>query len=197
MNNEDFKEVGSVWYRNLRNRYSFHSGDFVSAHDGASEFVDINVAEALQAGAVYAVPNLISYTGHGFSDLEKCYIGWMKRNSPMSGEIYEPSTVVDKIDVTPDAQTYIPVILDLKDHRAIVADISVVGKGYGNQIRNRNMIKWIGLSLSNSRKMTVKELLELHAVARGTQIVYDIREADTVFLEEFGLETDTIISEFL
>jgi len=193
---ENFNIVNSVWYRNLRNRFSTHSGDFVSGENGVSEFVDIDVQDAVYLGAVYAVPNLISFTGQGFKELEKCYIGWMERNDMMSGEIYEPSTVVDKINVSSDSQTYIPVVLDLKNREAVVADISVAGRRHGNQASNLKMLKWVGLSLMNSKKMNVKELLELHATARG-KIVDNIEDADTVFLEGFGLETDVIVSEFL
>ena len=49
----------------------------------------------------------------------------MVRQYPGSGEIFEPSTVQDKVDITADTQISIPVILDLKERKLIWTDLSL------------------------------------------------------------------------
>ena len=49
----------------------------------------------------------------------------MVRQYPGSGEVFEPSTVQDKVDITADTQISIPVILDLKERKLIWTDLSL------------------------------------------------------------------------
>lgn len=51
---------------------------------------------------------------------------WLDGSSiSRSGEIFEPSTVQDKVDITADTQISIPVILDLKERKLIWTDLSL------------------------------------------------------------------------
>ncbi|MCI4060858.1 hypothetical protein MMK25_36170, partial [Bacillus cereus] len=55
----------------------------------------------------------------------ECWTGWMVRHYPGPGEIIDPSTVHDKVDITADTQISIPVILDLKERKLIWTDLSL------------------------------------------------------------------------
>lgn len=79
----------------------------------------------LKYGARYVVMTLLSYTDQPYKDLPECFTGWMVRQYPGSGEIFEPSTVQDKVDITADTQISIPVILDLKERKLIWTDLSL------------------------------------------------------------------------
>ena len=108
----------------FKNFKAYHSGDITSAPKGASEFIDFDIPSVLKYGGRYVV-NLLSYTDQPYKDLPECFTGWMVRQYPGSGEIFEPSTVQDKVDITADTQISIPVILDLKERKLIWTDLSL------------------------------------------------------------------------
>ncbi len=68
---------------------------------------------------------LFSFTSQPYCDLPECFAGWMMRKKPGSGEIFEPLTVVNKLDVTADTQIVIPVIMDLAERTVIWTDLSL------------------------------------------------------------------------
>ncbi len=47
---------------------------------------------------------VMSYTNQPYCDLPECFAGWMARTAPQSGEIYEPRTVQDKLDISANMQ---------------------------------------------------------------------------------------------
>lgn len=190
---EEFNTIERVSYTNLRSaKYNaHHSGDIVQAPNGASEFIDIDIASALEYGARYVAMNVLVYSGPNFSEHEKCYAGWMTRSAPDSNEIYDPKTVEQKIDVNGDSRRCVPVMFDLLTREAIWIDMDGVGDlgyGYGgnNVESNRASIEQTLNAIVNcTHKLSLEELFKLHGEGRGT-LVEDKDEADTVF----GLEGD-------
>jgi hypothetical protein len=56
---------------------------------------------------------LNSYTHQPYCELPECFAGWMARDKAASGEIYEPKTVVDRVDLTADSTIAIPLIIEI------------------------------------------------------------------------------------
>ena len=92
---DDFTCTSILAYHNLKNFGAYHSGDVVDAPNGASEFIDVDLERCAARGVRYIVMCLNNFTEQPYCDLPECYAGWMARRTPNSGEIYEPSTVVD------------------------------------------------------------------------------------------------------
>jgi hypothetical protein len=201
--NEDFTQESTVAYYNLREGFGCHSGDITNAPRGASEFIDINVDQALAEGHRYLVMTVHVYSGPTFKEHEVCYAGWMTRSHPGSNEIYDPKTVQHRIDVQADSRTAVPVMFDLKERQAIWLDL--VQRG-GNLRRPNNvanskagLVDFIDGALNMDNKPTLFELFEMHARARGT-IVDNMNDADKVFSWSEGTKpTDVseILSEYL
>ena len=126
LHDENFKNVGHVSYTHLRSdKYqSYHSGDIISAPKGASEFIDITIDGALEAGARYVAMNVLSFSQIPFNEIETCFVGWMTRAKPNSNEIFDPKTVEQKIDLRGNTKNTVPVLFDLKNRQAIWADMS-------------------------------------------------------------------------
>ena len=129
---KDFRYVDHVSYTNLRLGEEentvhpiIHSGDITFAPEGASEFVDIDLRELsrLYPDACYIVENVFSYSEQSFNAIEKCFAGIMERDDPDKGEIFEPSTVRIKADITGAHRNSVPLILDLRNREIIWSDI--------------------------------------------------------------------------
>ncbi|MFF2448156.1 TerD family protein [Neobacillus sp. NPDC058068] len=200
---ENWQYLEHISYTNLRSaKYkAVHSGDITSAPDGACEFIDLDIPSVLANGGRYAVMDIISYTEHAFCDMPECFAGWMSRVEPNLGEIFEPKTVVDKIDVAADTTFCIPVILDLAERKVIWTDLALRSHpDYFNNIEgNLTGIVATGKAMTSLAKPNLYQLFELHARARG-ELIEELEEADTIFSVMEGItpfDIEKIIAEFL
>lgn len=199
--NSEFKHMGDVSYRNLRiGKTIHHSGDITSAPKGACEFIDVNIDGTISNGVRYVGMAVNSYTGQNFIDMKECFAGWMIRQKQNSGEIFEPKTVQEKIDLTSQANASVPAIFDLKERTVIWSDISLKNIHKINDVKTTNSsISDIVQAIVTLPKPNLGELFEMHAVARGT-IVDKKESADKVFSLTEGTtpyDQDVILSEYL
>ncbi|EOR6629459.1 hypothetical protein JNX11_RS26965, partial [Escherichia coli] len=141
--NEDMTEFSQVAYYNLRNSYACHSGDvtYAPAPHGGSEFLDVRMDEALADGMRYIAMDVRVYNGPTFLKHERSFAGFMLRNDLKSGEIFEPTTVRGKFDITLDGSTVMPCFFDMKTREMIWLDSVLPGCGeysYSRQANNLN-----------------------------------------------------------
>jgi hypothetical protein len=206
---DNFNMVSQVSYTNLRNGAAYHSGDIVSAPDGASEFIDIDVKKAEAEGHRYIVLNLYVYSGPNFSDHKVCFAGWMDRKKPNSGEVYEPTTVVNRVDISSASRNCIPVMFDIKTREVIWVDLPFSANKLrnsfygGNNVQNNRakVQEVVGMFANlNEQKTSLYDLLEIHAKSRG-KIVKDREDADFVFGVSDGdltaYDVNTINADFI
>lgn len=201
--NANWKYMEHISYTNLRSEQyqACHSGDIVEAPKGACEFIDLDIESIIRYGGRYVVMNLYSFTRQPYSDLPECFAGWMIRQAPQSGEIFEPQTVQDKIDLAANTQICIPVILDLVERKVIWTDIALYSdpRVANNVESNGGGVELMGRALSSLVKPSLYELFTLHAQARGT-LTDKADEADTLFSLEEGItpfDTEIILADYL
>jgi hypothetical protein len=125
----------------------------------------------------------------------------MIRQKPNSGEVFEPKTVQDKIDVTASSRTCVPIIIDAQDRRVYWADLGLKSAmQINNAARNSVGFSQIGRAIAGLQKPTLYDLFGMHAEGRGA-LVDSPDQADAVFGLHEGtvtaFDTDTILSQFL
>lgn len=203
MYDENWNYVEHISYTNLRSvKYkAAHSGDIVTAPYGASEFIDLHIPSIVNYGGRYVVTTLHSFTSHPYCNLPECFAGWMMRKKPGSGEIYEPTTVQNKIDITADTQIAIPVILDLVERTIIWTDLALTRyPDYHNNVEgNQKGIVLMGKAMTTLRKPDLYDLFMLHAKARG-ELVDTKDQADTIYAVDEGVtpyDIEQIMAEYL
>ena len=179
----DWKHMGHVSYTHLREHSvgAYHSGDITSAPKGASEFVDIDVEKALRNHVRYIVPSIYSFTAQPFEQM-KAFAGWMSREAPQSGEIFEPKTVEQRYDLTAESRVSVPAVFDIVDRKVIWADLSLKDhpKRLVNVEGNLKGIAATAQGICQSYKTTLHTLFGLHMAARA-EIVTGREEADISF----------------
>lgn len=200
MFDKDFCFIAAITFYDLKNFGGHHSGDIVDAPLGASEFIDISKERCAQHGVRYIVMTVNSYTEQPYCDLPECFAGWMSRVKPNSGEIYEPKTVQDKLDISSNTKIAVPAIFDLQDDQVIWTDMSLAKSPYWYNTVAANL--W-GMQLTLKSMVTLNkpnlyDLFKLHAEARGTLVTVE-QDADTVFSVAKGTPFDlaSIASEFM
>ncbi|NCQ51904.1 TerD family protein [archaeon] len=199
---KNYKEIETCSYYNLRSGKEgafAHSGDITSAPNGACEFIDINL-DKLDSNVRYVVMTVNAFTNQKYCDMPECFAGWMMREHPQSGEIFDARTVANKVDLTSDSTQMMPAIFDTKTKQFIWGDLAVkVGYGVNNVQNNLSSIGYNVKAITNLIKPNLYDLFMLHAKARG-ELVSSKKEADTVFSLNEGVTPymfDRISSEFM
>lgn len=197
---ENFVYRDIVSYYNLKNYGGHHSGDIVDAPDGAAEFIDIDIKKTLEMKIRYVVMSLNSFTQQPYCDLPECFAGWMARTHAASGEIFEPRTVKDKIDVAADTRICLPLIADLYENKVFWTDIALKkDPSWNNVQQNLSGVSLMTRAMTSLTKTNLHELFALHIKARG-ELTDSIENADTIFSVEQGItpfDLETIASEFM
>ena len=193
MYDENWNCMEHVSYTNLKSsKYkSCHSGDIVDAPDGASEFIDIDMDSVRNFGGRYIVFTTFCFTSQPYKDIPECFVGWMEREVPESGEIFEPSTVKNKIDITTNATIYIPMVVDVVDKKVIWMDMTTKShpQYHVNLENNQGGIIASCMAITQMNKPTLYELIDLNIKARGVR-ADNPADANIVFCTEIPKEQD-------
>jgi hypothetical protein len=191
-----------ISYTNLKSEtyLAAHSGDIVTAPEGACEFIDLDIESVVRYGGRYVVMSINSFSQQPFCDLPECYAGWMMRRRPKSGEIFEPQTVQDKIDVAADTRVCLPVILDMADRTVIWTDLALRShpRWHNNVEGNQKGMLLMGQAMTTLVKPDLYELFALHAAARGART--EREQADLVFAPDGDVtpfDIGVILAEYL
>lgn len=209
---ENWNSMTMVGYWNLRDFkfIAFHSGDIVNGGpidgNGASEFLDVDIESVLENGGRYIVYQVYDFSAHGFDKLPNAMFGWMEREDVSSGEIFEPKTVVQKMDLTTKSTVCVPVIFDCLTREFIWCDMNVdltgcrANIGGINGISNLGNVQAICYSMVNMAKPNLYDLIMLHVQGRNGTLVSDKEDADFIFDIDEGItpyDVDVFMSEYL
>jgi len=201
MYDANFGYVSTLAYYNLKDFGAHHSGDIVDAPKGAAEFIDIDIAKCLERKVRYVVMCLNNFPQQPYCDLPECFAGWMAREMPNSGEIFEPKTVIDKVDVASDTKMCLPAVFDLTGREVVWSDIALAGNPrFANNVRNNLCgVSLMLRALTQLRKTDLYTLFDLHIRARGKR-VSEVESAESVFSTDRGVtpfDLDRIAAEFM
>ena len=198
---ENWNYLEHVSYTHLRSaKYkAYHSGDITNGGsvkgNGVAEFLDVDIDSVGKRGR-YVVYQVYNYTSQKFCDLTNCRFGWMEREDVNSGEIFEPTTVAMKMDLTAESTVAIPVIFDCVERKFIWCDLNLAmpcsNRGGNNIESNINGVIATCFAMANMNKANLYDLILLNAKARGN-IVTDRNEADIIFSNDTTKPTETVI----
>lgn len=182
---EEYNHISTTAYYSLmNNNYSWHSGDFVDAPkpNGACEFIDVDVEHALNNNVRYAVMEVCGYTNTKMCDLENMYAGWMERTDLDTGEVFEPATVQNKMNLTGKTDYILPLVLDLKKKEVVLMDMALTSHLHvpRNAANNMNGARLSVKGILEAHKPQIYDLIMMNVKARGT-ICDNRNEADVIF----------------
>lgn len=177
---------------------AYHSGDIVNGGpadgEGAAEFIDIDIPSVIRYGGRYVVFQIYSYTRQIFDQIPNCMFGWMEREGLDSGEIFEPHTVFQKLELGSKCVTVLPAVFDCLSREVIWCDLDLTSmkrrQRPNNLENNLDQVAAACYALSNLVKPNLYDLIELHIKARGERTI-EKAEADHVF------DLDVIMGEYL
>ena len=161
---------------------SYHSGDFTTAPDGASEFVDLDIAAARKFGR-YAVVCNYCYTGQTFDVIPECFSGVMfMPQRAKRGAVFNPQFVRHKFDLTQHANKNIAFALDLQTLTMVWMDVNLLS-AHSNLVASGDSGLVIALRRALRKHVTMDEWLRLH-ISHLT--LTDNRNAATIVADDDG-----------
>ncbi|WP_053782061.1 hypothetical protein [Paenibacillus xylanivorans] len=174
------------------------SGDMVNAPDGAAKYMDLHLPSVSRLGVRYMVIMVNAFREDAFKDLPECYAGWMMRQAPQSDEMFEPSTVQERINLTADSRMCIPAIIDVQERRILWCDLGLKRhpKGYHPVENNKANLALIARAMTELKRPDLYTLFMLHTKARGT-LVETLGKANLVFTAELESNRVAEVAEYL
>lgn len=193
----DLKLKSSCSYTDLKDNKLglYHSGDIVDGSCGASEFVDIDIKKCKEADVRYILVALNSFSHIGFCEMEECFCGIMARdtvvkeavNRSNKGNVFEPSTILNKTDISSKSMQSTPMVVDLETMEYIWLDLPIFFDGFSVQANNihtnENILVNTLRGVLNSKLPNIDEVVRLNVRARMGEIVYTVEEADFIIGE--------------
>ncbi|WP_028923292.1 hypothetical protein [Pseudonocardia acaciae] len=86
---------------------AYYSGDITDAADGATEFIDVPLADVT---ATHVVPQVNIYAGEGFDQAAESMSGFMTREHHQQGMPFEPATVRSRSAMRGTGRVALPVV---------------------------------------------------------------------------------------
>ncbi|MFC5823425.1 hypothetical protein [Nonomuraea insulae] len=96
-----------VSWTNYGNDFAEYSGDLTDATDGASEFINIRLAQATRS---IVIPQVHIYAGEAFDEAAEAFFGYMSRDAGQEGRPFEPRTVRMKSDLRGAGRVALPLV---------------------------------------------------------------------------------------
>ncbi|WP_354642799.1 TerD family protein [Kitasatospora camelliae] len=141
---EDWHFQGLCDYTHLVHgrRAAVHSGDLTSAPPphGATEFVDLDLAELAADGTRYAVPVVFAYNDIPFDRLTDAFAGFMELTpaGTRGRERFDPRAVRQRYDLAGNTRVGVPLVVDLRTRRYTWTDASLGAVGGRHNLRRHS-----------------------------------------------------------
>ena len=211
---ENYNMVGQVSWNNLTESkngklISYHSGDTSACSGkGCTEVIDIdlNVAKENFKDARYVAYMAVMWNGTKISSCNQLFMTLSPTNEigknngqkiDKSGKVFDPADVQFKVDVVGDKRATIPMLYDMKEHKAIVVNIESKAQDMRTATFNKrhfdlpigcecleNYHSDTALKLFAYENMdvpTIHDLASLYALYKKANIVESPDKADVIF----------------
>jgi hypothetical protein len=115
----------------------------------------------------YGVVQVYNYNGRPMHTVKDCVFGLMEREHPRANEVFVPKTISNCMGLANEGTCVVVCVIDLRDRQYVWADVESrqglptleTGAGQTGQVLR---------ALLSGARMSVYDLLALHASERGT-----------------------------
>lgn len=167
--NSQLGQVGHVSFTGLRDMGCCHSGDIRHRQGPCAEYVDIPLETVLSHGVNYATVQVYNYNARPMHTVKDCVFGLMEREHATANEIFVPKTISNCMALANEGTSVVVCIVDLLERNYIWVDIEA-DRTLATLENTASRTAEVLDALIHGTKMSLYELLSLHAQSRGTLI---------------------------
>lgn len=180
--NSNLNNVAHISFTELKNveLNSCHSGDVRHRQGACAEYVDIDIDTCLRRDVRYAMVQVHNFQDRPMHSLSDCVFGLMEREFPESNMTFVPKTITNAMKLANESPTVCVCILDLEKREYIWCDLEIESHGSIMLENVKGQTGQIIRELIHNTKLSVYDLLELHASSRGT-LTKNKENSDTKF----------------
>ena len=165
--NTDFEYINSLAWHNMKGGKdidAYHSGDIVTAPNGASEFIDINIAKAKKKKIRYIVISNSVYTSDNFKEVPECFTGVIFKDKINKDEhVFNAQDVEIKIDLTQDrTNECLAFLVDIEKMELIWLDIPSYEENYFVVAADDYAYISAIIKKATSYNVSIYDLIKLH-----------------------------------
>jgi hypothetical protein len=187
---ESLTKVSHISFTNLRDERlnCCHSGDVVCRVGPCAEYVDLDVGRCLSRGVRYAVVQVFNYRARPMHTVKDCVFGLMEREDPESNDLFVPKTISNCTALANEGTSVIVCVVDLREGNYIWVDVEsdrALPTLENAASRSAEVLR----ALIHGTKMSVHELLALHAQARGERV-------DDAASADFALRWEDLVTDY-
>ena len=188
---KDFETIVSeVSYYNLRIDGVAHSGDIVSAPNGAAEFINIDINTLLEQNVRYVAMNINSFNDNNFCDIPECFAGVMALDELNDVEkTFDPAKSFVRSYISTESTICIPMVFDLETKEVIWLDTIIprYNSAPNNVATCKDSVTNIVRGLVTASYPTLFDLICFNLIARNGELVENKEDADIVFSLDEGI----------
>ena len=174
MLDEAYANAEHVSWTNLRTAYAEYSGDLTQAENGASEFINIQLAAVPRR---FIIPQVYIYAGEGFGEAKEAFFGFMTRSAEQKGRPFEPRTVRIKSDLRGAGRIALPLVFMRGDDgkwRAKWLHLYLKGRPSFNQVEGGKVTAGLlTRAIVDRDYLRVSYITDLMAVKAGRVTAYE------------------------
>lgn len=167
--NGSLQGVGHISFTGLKDMGCCHSGDIRHRRGPCAEYVDIPVETAMSHGVRYAVVQVYNFNGRPLHSVKDTVFGLMERENAVANEIFVPKTISNCMGLANEGTSCVVCIIDLENRNYIWADTEA-DRSLPTLENAAGATAELLRSLILGTKMSVYDLLSVHAKARGEQV---------------------------
>jgi stress response protein SCP2 len=172
MLDENFDDAGQVSWTSLRRGDGtvFHSGDIVTAKNGATEMIDVRLRD-IDVGVQYLVPQVLVYSGEKFGigpddrdAVVDSIFGYQTLNDAQRGAPFEPKTVRMRSDMRGHGNVAIPMVFERMGERWQAKTLNLFMRGTPVMNRVEGTLMTAGLQAQATirhRYISVRDIVAL------------------------------------
>jgi hypothetical protein len=168
----------------------FHSGDVIPYRTGKhAEYIDINISSAAK-DYDYGLMTVHNFAGGKLNDVG-ALAGFMERDRAESDKTWRPDTVSNAFNFNGTGSNVALILIDFKTKEWMLIDMDMAGTPMAS---STNILEFV-TGLSEDPKVSVYDLLKLHAEARGKIVGEEnIEDAETLFnFDDFSKSYEEIV----
>lgn len=162
MLDDDFEDAGQLSWTSLTAVGGVHSGDITSSADGASEFIELDLAKVT---ARYLVPQVNVYSGEGFHQVAESFFGFQTLEADQRGMPFEARAVRVKSDLRGTGRVALPVVFARADDgtwSAFWLHLHLTGHPVFNRVEaNQSVATLLVRATADRRYLTLGHLVDL------------------------------------
>lgn len=178
---EEGRPISHISYTNLKQEIlnSCHSGDVRWRQGPCAEYVDIDIETCVKRGVRYVTIQAFNFDGSPMHAVKDCVFGLMEREFPEANPTFVPKTISNCMKIANEGNSVMICIIDLQEREYIWTDVEST-RSLPNLENTKGATTSVLDAVLGCTRMTVKDLLEIHADSRGT-LVQNKDEATTIF----------------